>query len=461
MQDQNSVEEAAVLDNENSENDSENHPEQETVVKTDAEEVENSDDPEQIEEKDSKFTPGQELTFIRVRFPGNAKSFPFMVGKRRFSYGQKVLAMSDRGMDVGYINSFPYTVRFNKGMLPIRTVKKAASDEDIREQQSNIDLEKEAKSKCEEVIGELNLDMNITHVEIIQFGKKMVFYFTAPARVDFRELVKRLVKDLRMRIELRQISVRDRAAALGSIGPCGLMTCCSSFLRNYGHVSIRMAKNQNLALIPSKLNGVCGQIKCCIKYEDDVYSNKRKRLPKEGSFIEAKNGDRGKITKLHVLVEQFEMITDRGEIRRYARNQFDPERKIPKDWQFPTRFDHVTNESKNVIGLTQEKETQGQEFSDDLERSKANLEALNSEDSNFFEEIRDDIGIDGPATARKEVETSEKDERKKDNTDTEAKKRDKRRGRRGGRGGKSRTQGHAGKGRNNREGRGPKKNSPS
>lgn len=303
-------------------------------------------------EQDGKYEDGQMLTMVRVRFPGNAKSQPFLLGKRKFTYGQKVIAMSDRGMTVGYINSFPYEVEFNKNMLPIRSISKVATQEDVDEQKSYLKKENEAEVICLRLIEKYNLNMNLTHVEFIQFGKKAVFYFTAPERVDFRNLVKDLVAEIKMRIELRQISVRDRAAALGATGACGLQTCCSYFLTNYGNVSIKMAKNQNLALIPAKINGVCGQVKCCIKYEDDVYSNKREFLPGEHSYIRAKNGDIGKVLKLHILLEQFEMLTDRGYIRRYYKNQFDKRKcRPPKDWRFPTEFKSITKETSTVIGI--------------------------------------------------------------------------------------------------------------
>ena len=191
--------------------------------------------------------------------------------------------------------------------------------------------------------------MILTHVEFVQFGKKAVFYFNAPARVDFRELVKGLVKDLKMRIELRQISVRDRTAAIGAIGICGLQTCCSSFLSDYGHVGIKMAKNQNMTLVQQKMNGVCGQLKCCLKYEDDVYAEKRKLLPKEGKFIQTANGDIGKVLRLHIILEEFEMLTDKGAIRRYRRKQYVG--KAPDGWTFPASFSNIVNETKEVIGL--------------------------------------------------------------------------------------------------------------
>lgn len=331
-------------------------------------------------EQEGKFEEGQVLTMVRVRFPGNAKSQPFLLGKRKFTYGQKVIAMSDRGMTVGYINSFPYEVKFDKSMLPIRSISKVATQEDIDEQKSYMKKENEAEVTCIRLIDKYKLNMNLTHVEFIQFGKKAVFYFTAPERVDFRNLVKDLVSEIKMRIELRQISVRDRAAAIGATGACGLQTCCSYFLTNYGNTSIKMAKNQNLALIPAKINGVCGQVKCCIKYEDDVYTNKREFLPGEGSYIRTKNGDIGKVLKLHILLEQFEMLTDRGYIRRYYKNQFDRRRcRPPKDWKFPTEFRSITKENSVVIGI--------EELEEELRlRKQAFLKSLNDEYNDDQEE---------------------------------------------------------------------------
>jgi cell fate regulator YaaT (PSP1 superfamily) len=336
------------------------------------------------EKENSKFKEGEKLTMIRVRFAGNARSFPFLIGKRRFAYGQKVVAMSDRGMTVGYVNSFPYEVIFNKSMLPIRSIAKVASAEDVQAQIEFRDSEKKAEVICLHLIEKHKLDMVLTHVEFIQFGKKAVFYFNAPARVDFRDLVKDLVYDLKMRIELRQISVRDRAAALGSVGACGLQTCCSSFLKNYGNVSIKMAKNQNLALIPSKLNGVCGQIKCCIRYEDDVYTDKRKHLPREGSFIKALNGDKGKVQKLNILIEQFEMLTDTGIRRRYSSNQYKArESDLGSDYKFPEFFENIINETQTVIGISLEEQMKADKF---LEHNPlATLETdLDSTDTAFF-----------------------------------------------------------------------------
>lgn len=309
-------------------------------------------DDEYLEQKDEtreeKHKEGELLTFVRVRFPGNARSFPFIVGKRKFSYGQKVIAMSDRGMTVGYINSFPYQRAYNSNMRPVRSIAKTATQDDIIEQQDYTNQVKKAEIVCINLIDKLKLDMTLTHVEFIHFGKKAVFYFMAPERVDFRDLVKSLVYELKMRIELRQISLRDRTAALGGIGVCGLQTCCSSFLQNYGNVSIKMAKNQNLALIPSKVNGICGQLKCCIKYEDDVYTEKRSRLPREGELIKTYNGDFGKVTRLHLIIEQFEMLTSEGQKRQYVGAQYNPDADI-KGLKYPEIFDNIVNETSKLV----------------------------------------------------------------------------------------------------------------
>jgi cell fate regulator YaaT (PSP1 superfamily) len=298
-----------------------------------------------------KYEKGQVLKFVRVRFPGHAKSYQFITGRKHYTYGQKVVAMSDRGMAVGYINSFPYEITYDESLDPIRYISKVASDDDRVQSDELSGKEKSAEELCVSLVKKHKLNMDVTHVEFTQFGKKAVFYFVAPERVDFRGLVKDLVSELKMRIELRQISIRDRAASLGGIGPCGRQLCCSSFLSTYGKVNIKMAKNQNLSLIPTRLNGLCGQLKCCTQYENDVYTEKRKTLPEIGDFIVTENGDTGKVTKIHILIGQFDMMTDRGAIRRYVSEQYSKDRKPSEDWSFPERFDHITNETSQVIGL--------------------------------------------------------------------------------------------------------------
>ncbi len=338
---------------------------------------------EEVTESNCRFQPGQPLKFVRVRFPGHARSYPFLIGQRKLVYGQKVMAMSDRGMAVGYVNSFTYELPFDKSMLPLRSINKIASEADIVSEKETYQKQKETETLCQRLIDKHNLDMNLTHVEFTQFGKKVVFYFVAPARVDFRGLVKDLVGELKLRIELRQISVRDRSASMGALGPCGRELCCSSFLSRYGNVSIKMAKNQNLTLNYSKLNGVCGQLKCCLQYEDEVYHQKRKKLPPEGSFVETTNGDKGKIFRLHILSEQFDVLTERGKIKRYTQSYF--KRKLKRsDVNMPERFENISDETNTVLGLNDEQAENARRFEHEINKLKIKAGSYASE---VFEEL--------------------------------------------------------------------------
>ena len=323
------------------------------------EENEATNGPQQSgKERPPKYQEGQTLRLIRVRFPGHAHSYPFLLGKRALSYGQKVMALSDRGMAIGYVNSFPYEVPYQDKLAPIRTISRVATKEDEINIGKEEGQEKEMEDRCKELIKKHHLEMNLTHVELTGYGKKVVFYFTAPQRVDFRGLVRDLTSQLRMRVELRQISTRERAAALGGLGPCGRALCCSTFLKRYGNVSIKMAKVQNLALIPSKLNGLCGQLKCCLSYEEDVYQEKRGRLPKEQQLIQTANGDQGKVLRLHIIEEQFDMLTEKGVIRRYHWQQFNPQKyPLPPQWKLPENFEHISHDTSQVIGLVAKSST--------------------------------------------------------------------------------------------------------
>jgi cell fate regulator YaaT (PSP1 superfamily) len=333
------------------------------------EQISDDSDVEASEEKenreDTRFKEGQVLRFVRVRFPGNARSFPFLIGKRNIEYGQKVVAMSDRGMAVGYVNSFPYEVSFNKSMLPVRSISKVATNDDIERDKEAYRQQKNAENICNDLIEDYKLDMQLTHVEFTSFGKKAVFYFIAPARVDFRDLVKDLVGKLKMRIELRQISVRDRSASIGGIGPCGRELCCSSFLTKYGNVGIKMAKNQDLTLNFSKLNGVCGQLKCCLQYEDDVYREKRARLPREGDIISTHTGETGRVDRLHLLSEQFVMMTNRGVRKRYVVDLY-KETLDKETANFPKEFDSISDETHKVIGMDDAKARKVKEFESEV-----------------------------------------------------------------------------------------------
>lgn len=359
------------------------NPEEEKIPSAEniAHEDESSEqrDERESREQESRFKEGQILRFVRVRFPGNSRSFPFLIGKRRIEYGQKVVAMSDRGMAVGYVNSFPYDVPFNKSMLPVRSIAKVADSEDYVKDQEGYRQQKNAENMCNQLIEQHKLDMYLTHVEFTSFGKKAVFYFIAPSRVDFRDLVRDLVHKLKTRIELRQISVRDRSASVGGIGPCGLELCCSSFLTKYGNVGIKMAKNQDLTLNFSKLNGVCGQLKCCLQYEDDVYKDKRARLPKEGDFVTTHTNEMGRVDRIHLLSEQFDMMTNRGVRKRYVSDLY-KETTTKEGANFPNEFDMVTDETHKVVGLEESEKKKARAIETEInsykEKSKSFAETI-------------------------------------------------------------------------------------
>jgi cell fate regulator YaaT (PSP1 superfamily) len=382
------------------------HVEEEKLPPTDDinSESENSEpENEETENKeDQRFKDGQILRFVRVRFPGNSRSFAFLVGKRRIEYGQKVVAMSDRGMAVGYINSFPYDVPFHKGLLPVRSISKIADDEDIVRDREAYQRQKNAENICNDLIEEHQLDMHLTHVEFTSFGKKAVFYFIAPSRVDFRDLVRALVAKLKTRIELRQISVRDRSAAVGGIGPCGLELCCSSFLTKYGNVGIKMAKNQDLTLNFSKLNGVCGQLKCCLQYEDDVYRDKRSHLPREGDIIMTHTGEMGRVDRLHLLNEQFVMMTDRGVRKRYVMGLY-KETLNKETANFPREFDSVSDETHKVIGLEEAENQKKREFDKEI---KSYDEASRKYAESVFEDLFGEKSLDYSLPEISEPESS-------------------------------------------------------
>lgn len=327
---------------------------------------------------DDRFTEGEVLRFIRVRFPGNNRSFAFLAGKNEYHYGQRVVAMSDRGPMVGFVNSFTYETKFHKGLLPVRSIIRAATEQDLLDEAENFRREKRLEMICYKHIDKHRLDMQLTHVELTQMGKKAVFYFTAPTRIDFRGLVHDLVGEVRMRVELRQVSVRDRSAATGGLGPCGRELCCSSFLAKYGNVGIKLAKNQDLSLNSSKINGVCGQLKCCLTYEDEVYQEKRKRLPRENGLVKTKDGNRGKVVRLDILKEEFETISPEGIIRRYVAEMWDGP---AEGLEMPRFFENgVTDNSKTLLGLEarmeQEEKTRAKEHAEAPAQARAWVDNL-------------------------------------------------------------------------------------
>ncbi len=237
---------------------------------------------------------------VGVRFKKAGKIYYFDPGDLEIETDQSVIVETTRGVEYGRAVIGSKTVEDSDVVLPLKKVLRLATAEDRVQVETNRTEAKEALSICTEKITEHALDMKLVDVEYTFDRNKIIFYFTADGRVDFRNLVKDLAAIFRTRIELRQIGVRDEAKMLGGIGPCGRMLCCSTFLGDFEPVSIKMAKDQNLSLNPAKISGVCGRLMCCLKYENDNYESAKKELPDVGESITVQYG-KGRVIGLNIL----------------------------------------------------------------------------------------------------------------------------------------------------------------
>ncbi|MEL4028155.1 stage 0 sporulation family protein [Caldifermentibacillus hisashii] len=239
---------------------------------------------------------------VGVRFKKAGKIYFFDPDGIVIERGQFVIVETARGIEFGNVVIANKLVDEDDVVLPLKKVLRVADEKDYLQVEENRSAAKEAFNICMQKISEHSLEMKLVDVEYTFDRNKIIFYFTAEGRVDFRELVKDLAAIFKTRIELRQIGVRDEAKMLGGIGPCGRMLCCSTFLGDFDPVSIKMAKDQNLSLNPTKISGLCGRLMCCLKYENDDYENAKEQLPDLGEFIYTSHGN-GKVVGLN-LVEQ-------------------------------------------------------------------------------------------------------------------------------------------------------------
>lgn len=239
---------------------------------------------------------------VGVRFRRAGKIYYFDPGNLELSACQDVIVETSRGLEFGEIVQEIKEVSDGEIVPPLRLVRRIATEGDYRQMEGNREKEKEAARVCQEKIEKHKLEMKLVDVEYTFDHNKIIFYFTAEGRVDFRELVRDLAAVFRTRIELRQIGVRDEAKIVGGLGPCGRSLCCTTFLGDFGSVSIRMAKEQNLSLNPTKISGICGRLMCCLRYEADHYECTRKCCPAPGDQVTTPHGD-GKVLSLNVLKE--------------------------------------------------------------------------------------------------------------------------------------------------------------
>lgn len=239
---------------------------------------------------------------VGVRFKRPGKIYFFDSGNLKLNYHDKVIVETSMGEDLGEVASYKRNMPEDNLANPLKKIIRIATSKDLKHYDENKKKEEEAFRICEEKIKKYKLDMHLIDVEYTFDNTKILFYFTADGRIDFRDLVKELASIFKTRIELRQIGVRDEVKRIGGNGVCGRELCCCSFLSDFETVSIKMAKEQNIALNPSKISGNCGRLMCCLKYEQEVYEDKLKRLPKIGSTVKTGDGE-GIVDSVETLKE--------------------------------------------------------------------------------------------------------------------------------------------------------------
>ncbi len=266
---------------------------------------------------------------IGVRFKRPGKIYFFDPGKLRAEKGDFVIVETSQGEEYGEVVISNRDIDEEKLVAPLKKVIRIATQKDRKQNEENKKKEEEAKKICIQKIKKHKLDMNLTDVEYKFDNSKIIFYFTAEGRIDFRELVKDLAAVFKTRIELRQIGVRDEVKRLGGNGVCGRELCCCSFLGNFETVSIKMAKEQNISLNPSKIAGNCGRLMCCLKFEEEVYNEKLKKLPKVGAIVKTEEGT-GEVCQVETLAERVKVKFTEGTDTFYKKYQAN-EIKIIKD----------------------------------------------------------------------------------------------------------------------------------
>lgn len=269
---------------------------------------------------------------VGVRFRNAGKIYYFGPGELNLKAGTHVIVETARGVEMGTVMTEPRNIETDEVVQPLKPVIRIATEADEKTVAKNHEKEKEAFKICLEKIAKHKLEMKLVEAEYTFDNNKLLFYFTADGRIDFRELVKDLAAVFRTRIELRQIGVRDETKIMGGIGICGRALCCHTYLSEFAPVSIKMAKEQNLSLNPTKISGVCGRLMCCLKNEEDTYEYLNNRLPNVGDRVTTDDGLKGDVSSVSVLRQAVKVLVEvdgEKEIRDYKVDQlkFKPKRR--------------------------------------------------------------------------------------------------------------------------------------
>ncbi len=264
------------------------------------------------------------IKVIGIRFRTAGKIYYFNPGDEELKRGEHVIVETARGVEYGTVVMPPTDMEDSEITQPLKPVMRKATKEDDEKEQRNREKEKQAFKICKEKIVKHGLDMKLIDAEYTFDNNKVLFYFTADGRVDFRELVKDLASVFKTRIELRQIGVRDETKILGGIGFCGRALCCHTYLSDFAPVSIKMAKEQNLSLNPSKISGICGRLMCCLKNEEETYEELNRKMPNPGDTVTTDDGFKGEVASVNVLRQLVKVVIEEGdekEIKEYKASQ--------------------------------------------------------------------------------------------------------------------------------------------
>lgn len=270
------------------------------------------------------------IKVVGIRFQRAGKIYYFDPLDYDLETAMHVIVETARGVEMGTVLIPPKEVEDDKVIQPLKPVIRVATDEDEKVMERNKEKEAEAYVICKEKIAKHELEMKLVAAEYTFDNNKLLFYFTADGRIDFRELVKDLASVFRTRIELRQIGVRDETKMLGGIGICGRELCCKSYLTDFVPVSIKMAKEQNLSLNPIKISGVCGRLMCCLKNEQDTYEYLNSRLPAVGDYVTTPGGMKGEVQSINVLRQVVKVVVDNGEEKELIEYPVDDLQFTPK-----------------------------------------------------------------------------------------------------------------------------------
>ncbi len=306
-----------------------------------------TDTPTEPVEEQLPTVEAAKFPVVGIRFRPVGKTYSFDPNGMTFSLGEHVIVETSQGQEFGTVSATIHSVPEAELVLPVKKVLRKATDKDLKRHEENRELELKGRKVFQEMVQKTGLEMALSDVECAFDRSKIIFYFTSDGRVDFREFVKEMASIFKARIELRQIGVRDEAKQLGGLGICGRPLCCASFLNDFQQVSIKMAKEQNLSLNPTKISGTCGRLMCCLRYENDVYVEAAKRCPRADSQVITPQG-KGTVTEVNILCGKCKVRLDDNpeNIVPFDADQLKP---IPKQKKSPIQEKAEKDERKEDI----------------------------------------------------------------------------------------------------------------